>query len=109
MTLSLRVFTESFSFKIFTEGIAFRFDQPCEPQLVQPGISLSRIETLRRVSGRLTRLLTSRDKVVENKRRLLVIDDEESICFSMSDYFTHHGYQVETASDLYQAERLINS
>ena len=108
MTFRFRVFTESFSSKIAPEGIAFKLTQPCEPQLVQSGISLSRIQTLRRVSGHLTRLLTGRDKV-ETKRRLLVIDDEESICFSISDYFTHHGFDVDTANDLYQAERMINS
>jgi len=34
------------------------------------------------------------------QRRLLVIDDEESICFSMADYFTQHGFSVETASEI---------
>jgi DNA-binding NtrC family response regulator len=40
---------------------------------------------------------------------LLVVDDEESICFSMSEYFTHHGFSVETASEVEQAERMIKS
>ena len=41
--------------------------------------------------------------------RLLVVDDEESICFSMSEYFSLHGFKVDTARDLDQAEELINT
>lgn len=41
--------------------------------------------------------------------RLLVIDDEESICFSMSEYFSLHGYRVDTARELEEAEKLIES
>jgi DNA-binding NtrC family response regulator len=41
--------------------------------------------------------------------RLLVIDDEESICFSMSEYFSLHGYRVDTAQELDEAEKLIES
>ena len=41
--------------------------------------------------------------------RLLIVDDEESICFSMSEYFQHHGYQVDTARDMDEAERLIEN
>jgi DNA-binding NtrC family response regulator len=44
-----------------------------------------------------------------NVSRLLVIDDEESICFSMSEYFAHHGYDVDTAREVEEAERLIES
>lgn len=110
MTFRFRVFTESPSSRISPEGIAFHLILPSDWKLVQSGVSLSRIQTLIRVSGRLSRLLTRyRDQTAETKRRLLVIDDEESICFSMSDYFTHHGFDVETANDLYQAERMINS
>jgi len=39
--------------------------------------------------------------------RLLVVDDEESICFSMSEYFSLHGYKVDTASELEEAEKLL--
>ena len=39
--------------------------------------------------------------------RLLVVDDEESICFSMSEYFSLHGYRVDTAQELDEAEKLI--
>jgi DNA-binding NtrC family response regulator len=41
--------------------------------------------------------------------RLLVVDDEESICFSMSEYFSLHGFKVDTARDLEEAEELIES
>ena len=41
--------------------------------------------------------------------RLLVVDDEESICFSMSEYFTLQGYKVDTASELEEAEKLLGA
>jgi DNA-binding response OmpR family regulator len=41
--------------------------------------------------------------------RLLVVDGEESICFSMKEYFTMHGYHVDTAQDLEEAERLVEA
>lgn len=41
--------------------------------------------------------------------RLLVVDGEESICFSMKEYFTMHGYQVDTAQYLEEAERLVET
>lgn len=41
--------------------------------------------------------------------RLLVVDDEESICFSMSEYFSLHGYRVDTAREVEEAEKLIES
>ena len=41
--------------------------------------------------------------------RLLVVDDEESICFSMSEYFSLHGYKVDTARELEDAEKLVES
>ena len=41
--------------------------------------------------------------------RLLVVDDEESICFSMSEYFSLQGYKVDTAREVEEAERLIES
>ena len=41
--------------------------------------------------------------------RLLVVDDEESICFSMSEYFSLHGFRVDTARELDEAEKLIEA
>jgi DNA-binding NtrC family response regulator len=44
-----------------------------------------------------------------NMPRLLIVDDEESICFSMSEYFSLQGYKVDTAQELEEAERLIEA
>jgi len=41
--------------------------------------------------------------------RLLVVDDEESICFSMSEYFSLQGYKVDTASEVEEAEKLLDA
>jgi DNA-binding response OmpR family regulator len=45
----------------------------------------------------------------EQLLRLLVVDGEESICFSMEEYFTMHGYHVDTAQELGEAERLVEA
>ena len=39
--------------------------------------------------------------------RILIVDDEESICFSMSEYFSLHGYQVDCARERQEAETLL--
>jgi len=49
---------------------------------------------------------TSKEAV---RPRLLVVDDEESICFSMSEYFALQGYRVDTARELEEAEKLIEA
>ena len=41
--------------------------------------------------------------------RLLVVDDEESICFSMSEYFSLQGYKVDTACEVEEAEKLLGA
>jgi DNA-binding NtrC family response regulator len=68
---------------------------------------------IKTVSGRLLEFLRGRDKsAVEeerNSRTLLVVDDEESICFSMREYFSQHGFKVDTARELEEAEGLINA
>jgi DNA-binding NtrC family response regulator len=70
---------------------------------------------LKTVSGRLRELFRGRTKnaASENddldRRKLLVVDDEESICFSMRDYFSQHGYKVDTASEMEEAEGLIKA
>ena len=67
---------------------------------------------LKRISGRLTQLLRGRDKVASREppiRHLLVVDDEQSILFSMSEYFSRHGFKVDTASELVEAEKLVES
>jgi ActR/RegA family two-component response regulator len=68
---------------------------------------------LKRVSGRLKELLlrgrAQTDHVEAGVRNLLVVDDEESICFSMREYFSQHGFQVDTAREMEEAEGLIKT
>jgi CheY-like chemotaxis protein len=67
---------------------------------------------LKTVSGRLKSLLLGRDKVAPKGPailHLLVVDDEESIRFSMSEYFSQHGFMVDTARELEEAEKLFES
>lgn len=66
--------------------------------------------TLKSVSGRLKELFLGREQTVSPEpgtRNLLVVDDEESICFSMREYFSQHGYEVDTAREMEEAEGLI--
>lgn len=66
--------------------------------------------TLKRVSGQLRELLrrTHEAPVSEpNKPHLLIVDDEESICFSMKDYFSGSGFVVDTAQEIEEAEQLL--
>lgn len=65
---------------------------------------------LRKVSGRLRQLWGGRDETSSRKTqlpRLLIVDDEESICFSMCEYFSLHGFKVDTAREIEEAEKLI--
>jgi DNA-binding NtrC family response regulator len=68
---------------------------------------------IKTVSGRLLEFLRGRDKISADEkvrsRTLLVVDDEESICFSMREYFSQHGFQVDTASEIEEAEGLIEA
>ena len=69
--------------------------------------------TLKTVSGRLKELFRGRAHGAKTRRaepgprRLLIVDDEESICFSMSEYFSQHGFNVDTAREMEEAEGLI--
>jgi len=70
------------------------------------------LSNLKTVSGRLTRFLLGRKKLVPKDtamHHLLVVDDEESIRFSMSEYFSQHGFMVDTARELEEAARLIET
>jgi len=71
----------------------------------------TRFGTLKKVSGKLRQLWSGRDEKASRALmpRLLVVDDEESICFSMSEYFSLHGYKVDTASEMEEAEKLIEA
>jgi DNA-binding NtrC family response regulator len=67
---------------------------------------------IKTVSGRLLEFLRGRDKLAvdeRSSRTLLVVDDEESICFSMREYFSQHGFKVDTASEIEEAEGLIKA
>lgn len=63
------------------------------------------------MSGKLLRMLAGQAESRQSSQlpRILIVDDEESICFSMSEYFEHHGFNVDTARDLDDAEKLIQS
>ena len=69
--------------------------------------------TLKTVSGRLRELFRGREQRAHNRhgesmpRKLLVVDDEESSCFSMSEYFSQHGFKVDTAREMEEAEGLL--
>jgi DNA-binding NtrC family response regulator len=66
---------------------------------------------LKAVSGRLRELFRGRDQSNRRPepvpRKLLIVDDEESICFSMSEYFSQHGFKVDTAREMEEAEGLL--
>lgn len=65
---------------------------------------------LRKISGRLTHFLLGKDLLAREEPdppHLLVVDDEESIRFSLSEYFSQRGFMVDAAHDLEEAERLI--
>ncbi len=66
---------------------------------------------LKTVSGRLRELFRGREQNSQRAerapRKLLVVDDEESICFSMSEYFSQHGFKVDTAREMEEAEGLL--
>lgn len=70
---------------------------------------MTAIRTLKRVSGRLLELFRGRSSASDEPvvRNLLVVDDEESICFSMSEYFSQQGFRVDTAREIEEAEGLI--
>ena len=75
-------------------------------------VKQSRFGTLKKVSGKLRKIWIGSDESIPKGAtmpRLLVVDDEESICFSMSEYFSLHGYRVDTARELEEAERLIEA
>ncbi|MCA1577798.1 MAG: response regulator [Acidobacteria bacterium] len=63
--------------------------------------------TLKKVSGKLRQMWLGQPAREELRPRLLVVDDEEAICFSMSEYFSLHGYKVDTARELDEAEELL--
>ena len=69
------------------------------------------VTALKNVSGRLSKILQRLEEPAtptpEPIVHLLIVDDEEAIRFSMSEYFTHHGFNVDTAQELEEAEELL--
>ena len=75
-------------------------------------VKQNRFGTLKKVSGRLRQLWLSRTDHSSREEplpRLLIVDDEEAICFSMSEYFSLHGYKVDTAREMEEAEKLLGT
>jgi len=70
-------------------------------------------KTLRRVSGQLRgRLRRDQESDLPESSKplnLLIVDDEKSICMSLKEYFSHTGYVVDTAAEVEDAERLIDT
>jgi len=107
MTYSLRAFTETPDSVAYPEVLP-GFSQLAERQSDQSLRYIGPLQKLKHVSGRLSKFFHGRERIEEVvQRRLLVVDDEESICFSMKEYFTHHGFAVEIASEVEEAERMI--
>lgn len=72
----------------------------------------SRFGTLKKVSGKLRQMwlgMSEKSEADAPMPRLLVVDDEESICFSMSEYFSLQGYKVDTACEAEEAEKLLGA
>jgi DNA-binding response OmpR family regulator len=75
-------------------------------------VKQKRFERLKKVSGKLRRIWNGPEAAPSNELRLprlLVVDDEEAICFSMSEYFSLHGFKVDTARELDEVEKLIGT
>ena len=69
-------------------------------------------EKLKKASDSLRRLFRRRENVYPHEPRhhqLLVVDYEQSIVFSMSDFFTQKGFKVDTAYEVEEAENLIET
>ena len=71
--------------------------------------SMTALRAIKTVSGRLRELIGLRDTlpIEPGEPHLLVIDDEEAICFSMREYFSEHGFRVDIAREIEEAEGLI--
>src|SRR5215218_488125 len=77
---------------------------------MSPGFNTTSMLNLKTVSGRLRELFWGRElsaRAEPAPRKLLVVDDEESICFSMSEYFSQQGFMVDTAREMDEAEGLV--
>jgi DNA-binding response OmpR family regulator len=72
----------------------------------------SKAATIKRVSGRLKKFWKGQNPAFGGQAemvRLLVVDGEQAICRSMKEYFSLQHYEVDTAQDLVEAERLVEA
>jgi DNA-binding NtrC family response regulator len=75
-------------------------------------VKQNRFGALKKVSGKLRQMWLAHAENSSREQplpRILVIDDEEAICFSMSEYFSLHGYKVDTAREMEEAEKLLGT
>jgi DNA-binding NtrC family response regulator len=75
-------------------------------------VKQNRFSKLKRVSGKLKRMWIGREEAMSSELpmpRLLIVDDEEAICFSMGEYFSLHGFKVDTAREFDEVEKLIGT
>ena len=49
------------------------------------------------------------NRICAERPRILVVEDEEPILFSLQDYLTAQGYQVDCAKDIREAEALCRA
>jgi len=104
--------------RVITQGRSLDLRRPKLP-VTRPHSSGSllyraSVTALKKVSGRLSRILQRLEDPTPKSPEpatvhLLIVDDEEAIRFSMSEYFTQHGFKVDTARELEEAEELLGN
>jgi len=101
--------------RVITQGRSLDLRRPKLP-VTRPHSSGSllyraSVTALKKVSGRLSRILQRLEDPTPEPAtvHLLIVDDEEAIRFSMSEYFTQHGFKVDTARELEEAEELLGN
>lgn len=62
-----------------------------------------------RVKGEVQQLVACSLRKKKSMHRILIVDDEVSIRFAMSDYFNMQGYLVDCAQSIEEAEALLGS
>ena len=46
---------------------------------------------------------------MNNERRILIVDDKETVCFAIREYFKLYDYEVDCAHNVDDATRLLNT
>ena len=44
---------------------------------------------------------------MSRQRHILIVDDDEPVLLAMAEYFTHHGFTVHCARNVWEAETLL--